>query len=205
MSLRRRAIAWSLTAVAPLIATALIGWGLIESARGALRSVRTRGGDPLASLPGADCGECGHPWAGHPGGGGADICGGCIAEQQRGASAHCCRRDVRDAAVQARRFVEQSSVLMDALFAGYERADLYGESERIPGPVWEWLIDVDTLVSGLHSTALWESSRQSVRRRVEFVAGVDELVDRRPADLDDPGLLATLGELRAVVVGFSAI
>ncbi|GMA28510.1 hypothetical protein [Arenivirga flava] len=116
-----------------------------------------------------------------------------------------CRRDARDAAAQARRFIERSFVLTDALLSGYEREDLYGESDRLSRPTWEWLIEADELVSGLHSTALWEPSRQSARRRADFVSGVDALIERRPPDLDDPFLLATLAELRAVVVGFSAI
>ncbi len=178
------------------------GAGLVVLGAAVLGMVRLRSGrDALGGLPGDDCGACGHPWAGHPGAGGADECSGCVAEERT----QRCRRDAQDAAAQARRFVERSFVLTGALFSGYEREDLYGESDRLSRPAWEWLIDVDELVSGLHSTALWEPSRQSARRRAEFVSGVDALVDRRPAGLDDPHLLATLAELRSVVVGFSAI
>ncbi len=159
----------------------------------------------LGGLPGEDCGACGHPWVAHPGGGGADRCGACAAEVQRGDRTHVCRRDARDAAAQARRFVERSHVLSDALLSGYEREDLYGDSGRLSRPTWEWHIEVDELASGLHSTALWEPSRKGARRRAEFVSGVDALIDRRPADLDDPFLLAALAELREVVATFSAL
>ncbi len=250
----RRAIAWSLLAVALLVAVTLVGWGLVESGRGALRNAilvdtlptentvqtpeleaadrmmlggaalagagslllvaaalgahrlrRGRAGDVLGGLPGEVCGACGHPWAVHPGAGGADACSGCAVEDRSGARLHRCRRDVRDVAAQARRYVERSFVLTDALFSGHERGDLHGESDRFSRPTWEWLIELDVLVSGLHSAGMWEPSPQSARRRVEFVSGVDALVDRRPADFDDPHLLTTLAELRSVVVGFSAI
>lgn len=173
--------------------------------RGWLERRRLRRRDALGSLPGERCGACRHLWAAHPGGGGADRCGACAAEVRDGTRTHVCRRDARVAAAQARRFVERSHVLTDALLSGYEREDLYGDSGRLSRPTWEWLIEVDELASGLHSTALWKPSRQSARRRAEFVSGVDALIDRRPADLHDPIVLAALAELREVVVGFSAL
>lgn len=120
MERRRRVVAWSLVVAAVLLAVALVGWGVVELARGVLRNAIL-----VDTLP------------------------------------------------------TENTVQTPELEAA-DRTMLGGAGLAGAG-----LVVLGAAVLGM------------VR--------LDALNERRPAELDDPFLLATLAELRALVVGFSAI